>query len=54
MLEWGQPIYLYDLDKLRKLTKINNPKIAVRFANEGEIIIDNNLKKYLLTKDLFL
>lgn len=51
MLEWGQPIYLYDLDKLRKLTKINNPKIAVRFANEGEIIIDNNLKKYLLTKE---
>jgi phenylalanyl-tRNA synthetase beta chain len=54
MLEWGQPIYLYDLDKLRKLTKMNNPKIAVRFAKEGEIIIDNNLKKYLLTPETLI
>ena len=51
MLEWGQPICLYDLDKLKQLTKKNNPEISVRFARSNEIFVDSNLKQYFLTQE---
>lgn len=54
LLEWGQPIYIYDLEKLRKLTKTENPEIYVRFAKANEIFIDNNFKKYLLNEKTLL
>jgi phenylalanyl-tRNA synthetase beta chain len=49
MLEWGQPIFLYDFDKLKQLTKKENPEITVRFATCNEIFIDSNLRQYSLT-----
>lgn len=51
LLEWGQPIYIYDLEKLKKITKTENPEIDVRFAEANEIFIDNNSKKYLLNEN---
>lgn len=51
ILEWGQPIFIYDLDKLKKLTKTENPKISTRFAKSGEVFIDSNFKTYLLTDE---
>lgn len=54
MLEWGQPIFIYDLDKIKNLTKVENSKITVRFAKMGETFIDSNNKKYLLTEQTLL
>lgn len=54
LLEWGQPIFLYDLDKIKKLTKSENPKIKVRFAKIGETFIDSNSINYKLTEQTLL
>lgn len=50
MLEWGQPIYLYDYDKLKSLTNQNKPEFSVRFAKLDELFIDLNLNQYFLTE----
>lgn len=54
MLEWGQPIYLYDYDKLKSLTNQNKPQFAVRFAKLGELFVDLNLNQYILTEKTLL
>lgn len=54
LLEWGQPIFLYDLDKIKKLTKSEKPKIEVRFAKIGETFIDSNSINYELTEQTLL
>jgi phenylalanyl-tRNA synthetase beta chain len=51
ILEWGQPIFFYDFDKIKILTKNENPKISIRFAYKDEIFIDCFSKKYFLTND---
>ena len=54
MLEWGQPFFIYDYDKIKKLTKNDNPQLNVRFAKSNEIFIDSTLKQYYLNKDNLL
>jgi len=54
LLEWGQPIFLYDLDKIKKLTNSQNPKIEIRFAKIGEIFVDSNSLYYKLTEQTLL
>jgi len=54
LLEWGQPIFLYDLDKIKKLTNSQNPKIEIRFAKIGETFIDSNSLYYKLTEQTLL
>lgn len=54
LLEWGQPIFLYDLDKIKKLTNSQNPKIEIRFAKIGETFIDSNFLYYKLTEQTLL
>lgn len=54
MLEWGQPIYLYDYDKLKSLTNQNKPQFAVRFAKLGELFVDLNLNQHVLTEKTLL
>jgi len=51
ILEWGQPIFFYDFDKIKYITKNQNPKISIRFADKNEVFIDSNFKKYLLKKE---
>jgi len=51
ILEWGQPIFFYDFDKIKYLTKNKNPKISIRFAYKNEVFIDSNFKKYFLKKE---
>nr|YP_010443991.1 hypothetical protein NQZ11_pgp072 [Chattonella marina]UTE94878.1 hypothetical protein CmarPt_p115 [Chattonella marina] len=53
-LEWGQPFFIYDFDKIKTLTKNENPQIQTRFAELGETFIDSDLKKYYLTKETLL
>ena len=54
LLEWGQPIFLYDLDKIKKLTNSQNPKIEIRFAKIGETFVDSNSIYYKLTEQTLL
>lgn len=54
LLEWGQPIFLYDLDKIKKLTKSETPKIEIKFAKIGEIFIDSDSVNYKLTEQTLL
>ena len=51
MLEWGQPIFIYDFDKIKKLTKNENPKITIKFSEPGEIFVDSDSKIHLLTNE---
>jgi phenylalanyl-tRNA synthetase beta chain len=54
LLEWGQPIYLYDFDKLKKLTKTNRPQISIRFAKLGELFIESESRQYFLTEETLI
>jgi phenylalanyl-tRNA synthetase beta chain len=54
MLEWGQPIFLYDFDKIKSLTKNNKPEFSIRFGNLGEKFIDSNFKEYSLNKETLI
>jgi phenylalanyl-tRNA synthetase beta chain len=54
LLEWGQPIYLYDFDKLKKLTKTNTPQISIRFAKLGELFIDSESRQYFLREETLI
>jgi phenylalanyl-tRNA synthetase beta chain len=51
LLEWGQPIFFYDFDKIKYLTKNQNPKISIRFAYKNEVFIDSDLKEYFLKNE---
>jgi phenylalanyl-tRNA synthetase beta chain len=48
MLETGQPLHAFDLEKLE------GKKIIVRYAQEGERIITLDEKKYFLNKDILV
>lgn len=38
MLEWGQPLHAFDLDRLRQVAGSESLTIGVRFANAGETL----------------
>lgn len=57
MAEWGQPMHVYDLDKIAKLTNIGSNdtlNISIRNANSNEIFVGLNNVSYELTEDIML
>jgi len=42
MLEWGQPVHIYDFEKIQSLLKTEKVEIEVRYANDGESFIGLN------------
>ena len=48
MEEWGQPLHMYDFDKIVQITKSKDFKIGIRYAIAGESFIGLNDEKYTL------
>jgi len=55
MLEWGQPLHAFDLDRLQAVAGGNDLTIGVRYANKGESIstLDDE-KRTLQTQNLLI
>ena len=47
MLEWGQPLHAFDLDRLQKITNSKDLTVGVRFAKSGESLktLDGQTRK---------
>ena len=55
MEEWGQPLHMYDFDKIVQITKSKDFKIGIRYAIAGESFIGLNDEKYTLnSKNLII
>ena len=50
MEEWGQPLHIYDFDKIVQITKSKNFKIGIRYAIAGETFVGLNDEKYTLNE----
>jgi phenylalanyl-tRNA synthetase beta chain len=50
MEEWGQPLHMYDFDKIVHITKSKNFKIGIRYAIAGETFVGLNDEKYTLNE----
>jgi phenylalanyl-tRNA synthetase beta chain len=47
----GPTYFFYDFDKIKDLTKNQNPKISIRFAYQNEIFLDSDFKEYFLKNE---
>jgi phenylalanyl-tRNA synthetase beta chain len=54
MLEWGQPLHAFDLDRLLTVTRTTNLTIGVRFANSGESLTTLDGKERNLSEQALL
>ena len=56
MIEWGQPLQVYDLDKIKKRLKLetNNLTLDLRYGKNNELVSFNNEEYVLKDNDIVL